>query len=150
MSPAACSRTANREGHRAAMKLQLLTTLLMTATVTFAAADCRVIEHPDSYEVICVGEAASAPRSAPTVEASRHTAHPGQDMADQPTGSGLSDSADRQQQSKSESPVRAGSGRRPQTSSMESARETRMSIIREQVMHENYSRQPVSVQRQKL
>jgi len=43
-------------------KIILLVIVLLPCT-TFAATNCRIIEYPDHYEAICVGDAEQTPAS---------------------------------------------------------------------------------------
>ena len=50
------------------MKINILLVMLLFPFTAFAATDCRVIEYPDHYEAVCVGDAAQTPASQPAAQ----------------------------------------------------------------------------------
>jgi len=61
------------------MRNGLVLGMLLLPSVAFAATDCRVVEYPDQYETVCVGDMSSLPappRPAETVQISPETQEP--------------------------------------------------------------------------
>lgn len=123
------------------MRMFILSGMMLFPMLAFGATDCRIIENPDNFEVVCVGDIKSEPTAVNTATTSLQP-----DMttlADTPlqetSESGSSDKSDR---TDTANVPRTKGTRRLQASTMEAARAMRLRIMQEQQQNENNSNLP--------
>jgi hypothetical protein len=123
------------------MRIILLSWMMLFPVSAFGATDCQIIEHPDHFEVFCVGDFISEPAAATTAATSQQPDMTSQDAPQlhKSTESGSIDIPDRKDAASS---TRTQGTRRMQTSTMEAARAMRLKIMQEQQQKESNTRAP--------